>query len=454
MNVVKLIFVLSMVFAFGVYKFLLQPFLLGSFRSATNFPAASLLVPKVEITSIQNKVEKIVDTKALMNKQGKMSYLLAQTITHLRRMPTYAANLKGPIAWQLTQMPTGNAPVCFRHFFMTPDNQGGVYVVGEWRDNILSSPGGRMSYSLIHYKANGTSDNILDLKDSPGFPEDVLYGIGLSSNSNLYMGRRTWSKDEGVDEIQMVVARIVDFPNSKKLEPYVGLNSDFQINLLDFCSEIPELCNSGKLSYSDLAHLSMDAKDNLYLAFQWPKPTILVDGYAQVTLLKITPSEKVVRVGSFPIFSIDPQTNRFIALHSLRYGSLDTVTVHVEFSLAVDQSDNIFIHHENVLFQFESTPQGYGPVKVVTMLDKAYSQRSIAFHPEGGIVALKNQEYSIWQMLPGFAWKLFLGLPHESVLQLGTAQQTRFQSPWEIVCDRAGRLFVFDNGSDAIVVYK
>ncbi len=442
------------VVAFATWKFVFQRFSLKLFRSPSNFITTSLSSSPVKTNNDDQKMREIIEKVVGTGLPAKMSYLLSQTITVLTRHIGYTDKLEGLTrAQKLALMPTGNAPVCFDHFLMTPDNQGGVYIIGEWRSTLMSAPG-RESFSLIHYKANGTNEHILDLKETTSFVGGGLYGMALNSSNNLYIGRWTWSKDEAFDRIEMLVGRIVDFPNNKKLEPYLGLTSDFRINLLDFCSEVPELCKGGKLSTYDLFHLSVDAKDNLYLAFMWPKPTVLVDGYPQVTVLKITPSEKVVRVGSFPHLSIDPKTNRFIALHSVDRVTREVAVAHDECSLAVDQSDNVFIHNENVLFQFESTPQGYGPVKIVAMLNKEYCQRSIAFHPEGGIVALKSQEYSIWQMAPGFIWELFLGLPHEPVFQLGTAQQTRFKNPREMAYDRAGRLFVFDSGSDAIVVYK
>jgi hypothetical protein len=91
------------------------------------------------------------------------------------------------------------------------------------------------------------------------------------------------------------------------------MTSDFPINLLDFCSEIPELCKGEKIDSSNLIHMSMNEKDNLYLGFQWPKPFTLLEGYVQITLVTIEPSGSIVRVGNFPILSLGPKTNRLVA---------------------------------------------------------------------------------------------------------------------------------------------
>jgi hypothetical protein len=450
-HVVKLTFLFSIVVAFAAWEFITESLPLKIFQPTT-YPVIPLLLSKIQKTSIDKETKKM-EEKRVGTSQLKMSHLLAQTITQLSRLPSWADELTGPIAGQLARMPTGFAPVCVDHFFITPDNQGGLYVIGEWKANILSSPGGLMTYSLIHYKANGTNYNILNLDKPAGIFNFILSGMGLDGKNNLYLASINCLK-KSRSELPVSVVRIANFPHDTKLQPFVGTTSDFAINLLDFCSEIPELCKGEKIGFSHLNHLSVDAKDNLYLGFNWPNPHPQLDGYFQVTLVKIEPSEKVVRVGNFPMFSIDPKTNRRIAQGTISDLDHQPVIGKIEFSLAVDQFDNIFIHSENVLFQFESTSSGYGPVKVVQTMNSTAKTRSIAASPGGSMASLDRQEQAVWQMSPNFDWKLLLGLPHDLDYQLGTGQQTRLKRAEEIVYDQAGRLFIFDGGNDAIIVYK
>jgi hypothetical protein len=82
------------------------------------------------------------------------------------------------------------------------------------------------------------------------------------------------------------------------------------------------------------------------------------------------------------------------------------------------------------------------------------NQRSIAPSPDGSILALSRHE--VWQMMPDFSWeRRLLGLPHHLGFPLGLAGQLN-SLEWaeEIVYDRAGRLFIFDRGNDAIIVDK
>jgi hypothetical protein len=453
-NLLKLTVLSSIVIFFATWKFNYQFFSFKLFQLAIDKGASLLFVKGVHIFG-NPEAKEIGGKKAPTRSQVKMIYFLAQTITHLTRTAAYADKLKGPTAEKLAKMPTGFAPVCFGHFHMTPDNQGGVYAVGEWKANILSHPEALQSHSLIHYKSDGSSANILKLDEMSGVRLIASFGMGLDSNNNLYIGGAYASREGRIQEKSMLVVRIVDFPNIKKFQPYVGTTSDFPINLLDFCSEIPELCKGEKkLSYAELTHLSMDAKDNLYLGFKSPNPSLSKEGYLQITLVKIEPSKKVACVGSFPICRIDPKTHQCIAEHNLGYYEFGIPMIDIDFSLAVDRSGNIFIHNRNVLFQFESTPYGYSPVKIVQRMKDFSNQRTITSSPEGSIFTLRKEEKAIWKMLPDFSWEFVLDLPHDSDDKLRPEQQPYFESIQEIAFDRAERLFIFDSGKDAITVYK
>jgi hypothetical protein len=436
--VFKLMVVLAIFIGFTALGFIYLPFSLPLFQTVTDPNDYSSLASPVIIYS-GSKANRIGDKGALARSQNKMSYLLSRTI------PIVPA-----LGWRMEGKDTGEPRFCYDHSLMTADNSGGVYMVARGVNYNGCCPEDTPS-SILQYKADGTVRVALAY-DKAGF-EAIPISIDLDSKNTLYVPGIDRSRKKRSEALWMPVARIVDFPNNQKVEPYVGMTSEFAINLLEHCSEIPELCRGDKIDFGELLHLSVDAKDNLYLGFVWPRPTSFSDGYVQVTLLKIDPSKKVIRIGKFPLLSIDPQTNRGFSVY-VRDSSYDRLMIPLNFSLAIDRFDNIFIHSHNVLLQFEKKGVGYEVVKVLRRMNDESSARSMASSPHGSLFALGSQEQVVWEILPNLNWLLLLGLPHQFGYQLGAGEQTRFKGAQEIVCDRQGRLFIFDNQNQVIIVYK
>jgi hypothetical protein len=365
----------------------------------------------------------------------KTSYLVSRTLPKPKSM------LEGKVI--------GEPRFCSYHNLMTPDNQGGVLMRVAGLNDARHVVHCDADSSVIHYKADG-SVSVVFSDNCEAFSMNHSM-LGLDSKNNLYISGFGKSRTNDSRSVDTPVGRIVDFTKSHKVEPYIGMTSEFHINLLDHCSEFPELCQGEKITLLHLNHLSVDANDNIYLGFTWPRDDCFLDGYLQVTLIKIDASENVERVGNFPILQIDQKTNRWMrswsqfAIYPL---------LNVGFSLAVDVLGNVFIHVHNTLLQFEKFKQGYGPVTVLSAMKGESNLRSIAASPDRSIYTLVREEQAVWKMASHFGWDLLLGRPYELGYQLGTGEQTRLKGAAEIVCDNQGRVFVWDPKNQAIIGFK
>jgi hypothetical protein len=332
---------------------------------------------------------------------------------------------------------------------MTPDNQGGVLMRAAGLNDATRKVYYDADSSVIHYKADGSISVVFT--DNPEVFRMNHNVLGLDSKNNLYISGFGELRRNNPRSSDTPVGRIVDFTKNQKVEPYVGMTSEFRINLLDHCSEFTELCQGEKITPNHFNHLSVDAKDNIYLGFMWPRPDSFLDGYLQVTLIKIDASEKVERVGNFPILQIDQETNRWMPV----LGQYDIYPLpYIQFSLAVDRFGSVFIHGQNTLLQFEKLKQGYAPVTVLSMMKGKSNLRSMAASPDGSIYTLVREQQAVWKMASHFGWDLLLGHPHQLGHQLGTGEQTRLRGAEEIACDNQGRVFVWDPKNQAIIVYK
>jgi hypothetical protein len=235
------------------------------------------------------------------------------------------------------------------------------------------------------------------------------------------------------------------------------MDSHFKINLLEHCSKFPELCQRKQIVFNSLCHVSVDANDNLYLGLGLPEPYclyknhVLYNNHVQVMLLKIETSQKVVHIGNFPRLRIDPRTNTPVNIPDPSDAYYPPGT---NFSLVVDRQQNIFIHQYNVLLEFPKLQEGYGPVQIVRTMSSEANSRSIASSPDGLIYFLDRDEKTVWRILPNFDLEFVLGLSNQFGFSFMSDRKRRLMITTEIACDTQGRLFIYDEANNAIVVYR
>jgi hypothetical protein len=383
---------------------------------------------------LYDEIVRPVETTVIADTPPKASHLLTRTLP-----------------WPTRKMPatvSGDPCFSYTHSLMVPDNQGGVFIKAKGVNDQTIHPHDSHE-SILHYRTDGSisvvfADNYSDF--------GLTYGVmAINSRSTLYVKGGDFSKKLSRKIFYVPVGRIVDFPKNQTVQPYIGMSPDFQINLLDHCSELPQLCEGKKIDFNSLCHVSVDANDNLYIGLELPGPRWSLEDHVQVMLLKIEPSEKVVHVGNFPRLRIDPRTNTIINIPDPGDAYFPRS---IDFSLAVDRQGNVFIHQYNALLEFPKQQEGYGPVQVVRTMNSEATYRSIASGPDGIIYYLDRKEQAAWKILPNFDLELLLGIPHQLGFSMGTGAETRFKKAIELVCDAQGRLFIYDEENEAIFVYK